>query len=171
MTGHFSGVNYSEFATYDRTTSALLVLRAHFLYDVIIFGSNNQTLVTPDGQVIPPGSNGGGGTVQCDIVSDFFDGGGGALWKPVSESTGNPVILLPASYWTSTQSIEVFGADGQFIVNGTFRTCCPNDNRAHFDIPRRASQLAANDPIIVRFNLKNGTKECRVVEDATQRND
>jgi len=110
-------------------------------------------------------------SLQCDVVTDFFDGGGGSLWKPVSESTGRPVILLAASYWTATESIQVFGNSGDVIANGSFRTCCPNDNRAHFDIEDSANDLARDRPIVVRFNLKSGRKECRVVEDPRDRND
>jgi len=184
MTGRFSGVGHAEFASLNPESGILMILRGHVVYDFKTVSIAGDLLVKPDASVVSlsggdsgggddSGGNPGGGAenVDCDVVRDFFDGGGGDLWKPISESTGNPVILLPAEYWTNTESLQVFGADGSFLVDGTFRTCCPNDNRAHFDVPRRASDLAQNRPITVRFNLRDGTKECREVEDPRDRND
>jgi len=193
ISGNFSGIERAEFAAFSEVDNSLAILRGDLFYDTEAPGLGGSVFLKPDGTVVQLGSTGGtpgdsGGDVdsgggdngggdantdslQCDVVTDFFDGGGGALWKPVSESTGRPVILLAAEYWTATDSIQVFGNSGDVLANGTFRSCCPNDNRAHFDIPETANDLARDRPIVVRFNLKSGRKECRVVEDPRDRND
>lgn len=186
MTGNFSGVNHAEFAALTPETGTLAILRGHAVYDFKLLAVSGDFFITPSFNVFSlaasnptgdetgdPGSNGGGlsAGIDCSVERDFFDGGGGDLWKPVSESTGDPVILLPAEYWETTESIDVFGSQGEFIVNGTRRTCCPNDNRAHFDVPVSANELAPSRPITVRFNLRDGTRECRIVQDPRDRND
>ncbi|MCB0325236.1 MAG: hypothetical protein KDD69_16750, partial [Bdellovibrionales bacterium] len=122
------------------------------------------------------GGGGGGGAFGCDVTTDFSDGAfRGALWKPVSENTGNPVFLLPSEYWSSAdkgvQGIEVLDSAGNVVVNGTRRNCCPNGGRAHFDVPRRASSLNALAPITIRLRLNGGTTECRNVPTPTTRYD
>ena len=189
LSGSFSGIGRAEFASFDPADNSFLILRGDVFFDTETSSLRGAVLLRPDGGVsqlgplapdtnTDPGadadSSEGDGVVNrvtCDVVGDFFDGGGGALWKPVSESTGEPVILLDAEYWTATDSIQVFGNSGRLLANGSFRTCCPNDNRAHFDISESANELAVDKPIVVRFNLKNGREECRVVEDPRDRND
>jgi len=105
----------------------------------------------------------------CDIKTDFRDGPGNALWKPVSENTGRPVFLLPASY-KGVRDIDVFSSSGEHIVSGSFRGCCPNGNRAHFDVPVSAGRLEDYAPITVRLDV-DGVMECREVENPEDRID
>lgn len=105
----------------------------------------------------------------CDVETDFRDGPGGALWKPVSENTRKPVFLLPGSY-KHVRDIDVFGADGQRITGGSFRTCCPNGGRAHFDVPVSGGRLEDYAPITVRLGVDGGY-ECRIVENPEDRVD
>lgn len=81
------------------------------------------------------------------------------------------MILFPSFYWTSTNSIELFDADGNKIQNLTRRTCCPNSNRAHYDVFTKCERLEPRDPLTMRVNRSNGVKECYEVPDACNRYD
>ncbi len=109
--------------------------------------------------------------VQCDIVGSFEDGPSGRLWKPFSDNTRQPVFLMPRSYWETVQSIEVFAADGTFLLSGGRRVCCPNGGRAHFDVREDPFELNEFAPLTVRLNFRDGGNECLGVPDATQRYD
>ena len=147
------------------------------------FGLPANAIVRPDGTVVQPdddgrvyfsGGGGGVGPNGCSVTTDFVDGPGGALWKPFSDNTGRPVFLLHRSYWSGPKgvtNIEVVDRDGNFIVNGTRRTCCPNGGRAHFDVPRSATSMNPVAPITVKLSLSDGTVECRNVPTPTQRYD
>ena len=106
--------------------------------------------------------------VQCDVTSDFYDGSGGALWKPVSESHGNAIFLLPAKYG-SVRKAEVLSSQGQLLTTAKFRKYFGN-GRPVMDTPMRASAMAAYAPITVRF-VHNGVNVCYVTNNPTARND
>jgi len=96
--------------------------------------------------------------------SDFIDGPGGKLWKPISDNTGNPVFLLPAEY-ARKSGCYVEASNGGLIAFCSFRTIA-NGNRAHFDVPMSAENLANYKPIKVWLG-----GECWHVEDPTLRYD
>jgi hypothetical protein len=104
---------------------------------------------------------------ECD--GSFIDGQGGALWKPISESTGKPVFLLPSSYCGNVSSTGITDTSGNHIVSpkprydGKVKPCGPNSNRAHYDVPMRTSELAAFGEVFVHISLDNGSIECRKV--------
>lgn len=114
---------------------------------------------------------------KTECSGDFTDGQGGALWKPISESTGNPVFLLPASYCGKINSVEIATATGEHIINGKPRydgkvkPCGPNSGRVHYDVPKRTSELAAFGEIYVHIALDDGAIECRKVKLASERFD
>lgn len=117
----------------------------------------------PPGPVVPEG---------CTNVSDFVDGSGGALWKPVSDNTRNPVILYPSSLTGRLvrSSCVVYGVDGGRVVRCPYRTVA-NGGREHYDVPRRASSLVEDSPITVVIERDDGELDCRRVNDPTRRDD
>lgn len=171
LTGFFNGQNIGEVAVYrpgqNGAASTFFVRAPNGVIHTIPFGLASDSPLRPDGKLAQSNSNG----VTCDIISDFRDGTNGALWKPVSESRGTPVILLPSRYWNSVEKINVYGREGNYVTSGVHRSCCPNGGRAHFDILQGASSLAQHNPLTVQLELKNGVKECRIVPDARSRHD
>ncbi len=180
FTGHFRGFTTGEIGVYRKAAAGQSAR-------VTVYGLDNSvnevslraiassdSLITPRGtssisQTPPPAptpSNPG-----CNIVGDFVDGGGGRLWKPESDNTGNPVILMPRSYWTRVTGIEVLNRDGVKILSGRNRVCCPNGNRAHYDIPERAHVLDAQAPITIKFLFNDGSNECLAVPTPSRRYD
>lgn len=112
----------------------------------------------------------------CD--GDFYDGQGGALWKPISESTGNPVFLLPSNYCGEITSVEITTTNNKHIINGKprydgkIKPCGPNGGRVHYDVPVRTNDLATFGEVYVYVFLDNGQTECRKVSpDASIRQD
>ncbi len=109
--------------------------------------------------------------VGCDFVGTFSDGGGGALWKPLSERTGTVVILMPAEYRNA--SFELVNARGDVVDSALIRDCCEhNGGREHIYLTRNAGDLAgAGTPLTARFEFSDGFTDCREVPDPTQRYD
>lgn len=183
LTGDFSGVNKGEVAVYQaaaglRNPGKVVVRGYSGLLKEIQVSTFAEHVILPSGAVISTqeifNGESSGDILECNKKTNFKDGNGGALWKPVSDNSGNPVILLPASYWTRIKKIEIFGIDGgvvKKILDGKKRRCCPNGNRAHYDVPMRASKLARYKPITVRFTMNGGYKECRDVPDPRRRYD
>jgi len=64
------------------------------------------------------------------------DGGGGFLWKPISESTGNLVVLLPHSLRQNLYSVQIRSAANfnheSLVENGDFLTDTHNGDRPHY---------------------------------------
>jgi len=98
------------------------------------------------------------GLAQCERelarfrCSDFQDGAGsGLLWKPVSESTGNPALLFPGDWWEEIVEIQIQNSEGVVVTRAKPRTCCPNGGRAHYDLTVGASDLPKNLVVVVVF--------------------
>ncbi len=185
LSGTFSGAGLGELAVYRRSSGMIFQQLTNGAITQLALGNpSTDILVRPDGSVAQPtggqvcggggGGGGGGGQFGCDVTTDFSDGGGGALWKPVSDNTRQPVFLLPAEYWDSADKgvndIDVLDANGNVIANGSRRTCCPNGNRAHFDV-RTSCQSLGPAPITIRMSLNGGTTECRTVPNPCSRFD
>ena len=68
-------------------------------------------------------------------------GGGGFLWKPVSDSNGNLVVLLPSQYNGKVKSVSVNGEQGSFsgIANG---------NRSHWRFSKPGAAYGANARVV-----------------------
>ena len=64
------------------------------------------------------------------------------LWKPVSESNGNLVILLPAIYRGRVQSTTISGSFGS--ETGRFHTDTHNGFRPHFRFSRPGAAYGSN---------------------------
>ncbi|RMG43662.1 MAG: hypothetical protein D6719_03355 [Candidatus Dadabacteria bacterium] len=68
-----------------------------------------------DATYSPFGSKGASST-GCDKIKPGSDGQDGFLWKPVSESTGKLVVLLPSGFFAS--SVTIIRADGSKVKGG-----------------------------------------------------
>lgn len=101
----------------------------------------------------------------CDAQTTFQDDNG--LWKPVSENTGKPVVLLPSYYWDEAKSIELYTSAGTKLADVARRRCCPNGDRAHYDVPIKAEEIAPYARLVITF--ENDYKECRIIPDPTRR--
>lgn len=103
--------------------------------------------------------------------SNFSDGPGGKLWKPVSDNTGRPVFLLPGSFQTNRGGKvgEVFSVNSEKIADVSYRSIA-NGGREHYDINVLASSLDKFKPITININRGAGV-ECFVVEEPTKRVD
>lgn len=79
------------------------------------------------------------------------------LWKPLSESNGNPALLMPKSF----EGQKVTFSDPGLKV--TREACCPNGNRQHWWTNKPAGAIDKN--LVIRFS--NG--DCRLIPDPTKR--
>lgn len=93
----------------------------------------------------------------CDIVRTF---NAGDLYKPISDNTRSPVVLVGDEFGSS-RNCDVATAEGAPVLACRFRTCCPNGNRAHFDI--LASGLE-----VERVRVAFGELYFRIIEEGTR---
>ncbi|MBP7276530.1 MAG: hypothetical protein KBA51_10055 [Kiritimatiellae bacterium] len=70
--------------------------------------------------------------------------GGGFLWKPRSESSGNLVILLPSQYRQRVTAQYVADGGGTILETGTFTTDSHNGNRPHFRYARSGASFGTD---------------------------
>lgn len=93
-------------------------------------------------------------------------GAGGFLWKPVSESTGNLVVLLPASTRGRTQQVAtISGAFGS--ESAGMRHEHHNGGRPHFYFSRPGAAYGTN--ITVQAPLTDGSVFSIVVPNGAAR--
>ncbi len=76
--------------------------------------------------------------------------GGGFLWKPISESNGNLVVLLPSQYNGKVSSVSVNGERGSFsgIANG---------NRTHWRFSKPGAAYGNNVRVVATTSSGNAT--------------
>ena len=112
-----------------------------------------------------------GAGLGCTQTGTFSDGALGALWKPVSESTGTAVILMPPEYRNA--EVVVFNSLGDEVATPIRRNCCEdNGGREHVWLSQSSGALAGqNPPLTVRFSFSDGFVDCREVADPRQRYD
>lgn len=97
----------------------------------------------------------------CDEHIAWQGGQRGGLWKPVSESTGRPTILLPQEY--QDKQVMLLSPTGKLVATAPFRRLT-NPDRATFDVS------TSNLPFETRVVIVNGDKvECRYVLDPSKR--
>ena len=87
---------------------------------------------------------------------------GGFLWKPVSESDGKLVVLLPTSLTGKVLGVRVLDSDGKSVLaTGRFSSVA-NGNREHFRFSKPGDSFPAG--AIVEIELKDGTTRRVVIE-------
>jgi len=77
---------------------------------------------------------------------------GGFVWKPVSESDGKLVVLLPTSYKGNVSMCYITDANGGFIESGRFVGDTHNGNRPHFRFSKPGAQYGNNLYIVAVNN-------------------
>lgn len=96
-----------------------------------------QALGACTNPAVPPAS-------PCAQIND---GPGGALWKPISESYGTAVLLMPGSY--EGIRVELVDSTGSVIARVIRDSCCANGGRQHYFFDRAGPDLPA---IELRFS-------------------
>lgn len=109
---------------------------------------------------------------DCDGFSDFIDGGGGRVWKPVSDNNGLPVFLLPPEYLRllpddGVDRVRVFFArDGLEIKDKDKFRGATNGNRYTHDV-----SIRTDEPLVIRLERADAFIECVNVDNASVRYD
>ncbi|HMO99349.1 MAG TPA: hypothetical protein PKE26_09595 [Kiritimatiellia bacterium] len=80
-------------------------------------------------------------------------GGGGFLWKPVSESNRKLVVLLPARYTRQVSGVFISTSAGRPIERGSY-TGVHNGGREHYRFSKPGSGYGGN--VYVVADLKAG---------------
>jgi len=92
-------------------------------------------------------------TKTAAAVSGSGDTSDDFLFKPVSESDGNLVVLLPSSLTGLISSASLIGPDGTLIESGRY-SGVGNGDRTHFRFSKPGSSYPAN--LTVQAKLDNG---------------
>jgi hypothetical protein len=95
-----------------------------------------------------------------------FQGGDGFLYKPVSESTGNLVILLPASMKGDVASLDLVDSSGEVLESGDTNATY-EDGRPIFRFNEPGS--AYPDGLVVRVTMDDGTTKEYTIPDSAKR--
>lgn len=108
----------------------------------------------------------------CQDGGDFFDGAyQGALWKPTADPKAKckngTTILLPSSYASSVNSGEVL--DVNYNKLNSVEYFGLTGGRPRFCL-RKAGAEFGNVSLVFRYKV-NGVDECRVVNNASKRED
>lgn len=107
------------------------------------------------------GAKGGGKTEK-------LDGPGGFLWKPVSDSNGKLVVLLPPKLAGQAKSVEVQDASGKTLAQGRY-TGDANGGRPHFRFDKPGA--AYGNDLRVVATLADGSKVNYSIKSGAARND
>jgi hypothetical protein len=80
--------------------------------------------------------------------------GGGFLWKPVSESSGDLVVLIPSQYTGSISTVFIARSNGTVVEQGSYGGV-HNGGRVHFRFSQSGSYYGSG--IYVVADLEDGT--------------
>jgi hypothetical protein len=97
-----------------------------------------------------------------------IDGAEGFLFKPISDTTGNLVILLPQSLKNNVESVILKNSSGETLEEG-IDSGYANGDRQHFRFNKPGAEFGAN--VTVEVKLKSGGKEIFMIEDPSRRHD
>ncbi len=95
------------------------------------------------------------GTSKAHSVGGYSGAGGagGFLWKPISDSNGNLVVLMPSEISSEVESVVIKDKNGNVLESGKF-SAIANGGRAHFRFSKPGS--AYGQSVTVEAKLKNG---------------
>ncbi len=116
---------------------------------------DNEVKSSSDEKVVTPS----GGTV---------DGSGGFLFKPVSDSNGKLVVLLPAKISSSVVDVILKDENGEKVEEGKFSGIA-NGDRAHFRFRKPGRDYPKN--LTVEIRLKSGRVIKYFIPDPSSRYD
>ena len=88
------------------------------------------------------------GSSGSSSTSSTGGGSGGFLWKPISESNGRLVILLPGSLRGRVSGCSISGSFGS--ENGSFAGDTHNGNRPHYRFSRAGGSYGTNIRVTAR---------------------
>jgi hypothetical protein len=99
---------------------------------------------------------------EQNLIVSRNDGPGSFLWKPVSESDKNLVVLLPSHFRKRLDRVELRHSGG--VENGRFTGDTMNENRVHYRFSRPGSRYGANITLVAvaktgetyTWNIPNG---------------
>ena len=109
-----------------------------------------------------------GATVSGSGEGNPSDGAEGFLYKPVSDSSGNLVVLLPSSYTGNIAGVVLKDEAGAELGEGTYGGV-GNGGREHFRFPQPGGEYPSNLTVEVRF--KDGSIQTYLIADSSQRYD
>lgn len=75
----------------------------------------------------------------------------GFLWKPISESDGNLVVLLPSALRGKVSQTSVVNSSGQVIETGRFAGDTHNGNRPHYRFSMPGAGFGRNVTVVARL--------------------
>jgi len=120
--------------------------------------------ISGSGSILPNGSSLSG--------SQSLDGGGGFLWKPISESDGKLAILLPQLMAGMVEKLEIHSSlppdENSKVATGDYKTDS-NGGRPTFRFDKPGDDYG-NDLHVVAYN-KDGTTATWSISDGGARND
>jgi len=111
---------------------------------------------------------GSGGSKVITPNGTYVDGPEGFLFKPVSESNGNLVVLLPANLTHMIEKVLLKDEDGNEIETGNM-SGIHNGGREHFRFSKPGAKYASGLSVEVR--LKDGTSMVYEIPDPSKRYD
>ena len=140
-----------------------------------------ETTITPRDLNTPsnqkPGAGGSAatpGTTGSSTLSGSqkLDGSGGFLWKPVSDSNGNLVVLLPKDLKDAVSKVEIYSAlpptEANKLGSGKF-SANANGDRPHYRFEKPGASYGENVYVVATKN--DGSTVEWMIEDASKRND
>ena len=109
-------------------------------------------------------------TPAATSIATASDGGGGFLWKPVSESNGKLVVLLPTGLRGKIQKVEIHNEDpptsSSLVADGQFAGDTHNGNRPHYRFANPGAAYGKNifliafltDGRVISYPIPDGSK-------------
>ncbi len=105
--------------------------------------SDSESAADDDAQTAPPQR----GTSEVGMTGE----GGGFLWKPISESDGRLVVLLPSVYNDLSINVMIVESGGRVIEQGRFAGI-HNNNRRHYRFSRRGAEYGGDVFVVADLN-------------------
>lgn len=88
------------------------------------------------------------------------------LWKPISESDGKLVILLPSGLTGLVEGVTIQTPDGKVIESGNFKGVA-NGGREHFRFSRDGGSFPDGAAVVIK--LRDGSEQRIVIKETSDR--
>ena len=127
-----------------------------------------QEQLFPDSSSSSDTQTASSGAAKAHSVGGYSGAGGagGFLWKPISDSNGNLVVLMPSEISSEVDSVVIKDKNGNVLETGKF-SAIANGGRAHFRFSKPGS--AYGQSVTVEAKLKNGRVCTFQVNDTSKR--
>lgn len=118
-----------------------------------------------DAAAAAPSSTPSSSSSSSGVSSSSSSGGsGGFIWKPVSESNGNLVVLLPSQYRGKVSSCKITKG-GKTLESGSFSGDTHNGNRPHYRFSKPGAGYGSGLTVVAAtssgnksWSVPNGSK-------------